>query len=122
MFIELCKNSVGMVRSKKRMIIKEKYIPTGEGGVDMIAITNEGIKLYVQCKNWESAVGVDVIRSFIGALDKFIINNQDMGIIVANTFSECAMREANTSKVTMVLTTPKDINKAILDIMTQTKT
>lgn len=101
---------------------KDKYIPTGDGGVDLITITKEGVKIYVQCKNWGTAIGVGVIRSFRGALDKYIKEGDpDIGMIVANTFSDCAIREAETSRITILLTTVKSINKTILDVLSQIK-
>jgi restriction endonuclease Mrr len=101
---------------------KEKYVPTGDGGIDLITITKGGLKIYVQCKNWASPIGVDVVRTFIGALDKFVRRgDDDVGIIIANTFSDCAQREAAVSQVPIFLTTIENINRTVIEVMSKIK-
>ena len=84
-----------------------KYVGTGDTGIDMIVTTGKVI-LYVQCKNWEASIGVDTIRSFLGALNKYYIKEDDLivGIIVGNTFTEIAMNESKIIKrLSIVFTT-----------------
>jgi len=96
-----------------------KYVGTGDRGIDMIAVTETGETLYVQCKNWKSKIGVETIRSFQGAMNKFKINNGiHRGIIVGNTFTEHAKDEVKVIKgPSIILTTLEDIERTIINIL-----
>jgi predicted helicase len=102
----------------------EKYVGTGDGGVDMISVTEEGITLYVQCKNWESSIGVETLRSFSGALQKYNTRNEDLiGIIIGKTFTEHATMEAKCIKgPPIILTTLQDVGKTLLEILVNIQT
>src|SRR5271154_3778444 len=87
----------------------------------MIATMKNGAILYVQCKNWESKIGVETIRSFHGALNKYNSANS-MGLIVGNTFTEHAKDKANIIKgPPIILTTLEDIERTIVKILTESR-
>ena len=91
-----------------------KYVPTGDEGIDIIATNKEGITIYVQCKNWEAEIGVNVIRTFAGAISKYIKEgNPGIGIIVGNYFTTTAQREASCMTSSVYLTTLENINKPL---------
>jgi Restriction endonuclease len=99
-----------------------KYVPTGDGGVDMIA-TTDTLTIYVQCKNWAKPIGADIVRAFYGALSKFNKRNNSIGLIVGNIFTDCAKNEAKDIKEpSVILTTPEDIGRTITRILREPQT
>lgn len=59
-------------------VIKTKG--SGDGGVDLILVNNEGQKIFVQCKAQKDAVGPHVVRDLYGIMRA---DGADQGIIVS---------------------------------------
>src|SRR5271168_3174254 len=103
---------------------EKQYIGTGDGGIDMVLIT-EIATIYVQCKNWKDSIGASTMRAFIGALGKYETRNSDLiiGMIVANNFTDTAIRESKLiKKPQIVLTTLDNIERTVIEILIKLET
>ena len=77
------------------------YEATGDGGIDIITET-DGYIVYTQCKNWENKIGSKDVRTFWGALTKFIKNKYGKMVI--------ALMVTKTGYSNLALLEPKGIN------------
>ena len=64
---------------------------SNDGGVDIIAV-NDGVSTGFQCKNWDSTVGVSVIREIEGARVALGLDNG--AVLTTTTFTKAAEEEA----------------------------
>jgi len=76
---------------------------SGDGGVDIIAYSNEPIikgKYLVQCKRWNAAIGEPTVRDLFGVV---LSENANKGIIITNsTFSDKAVEFANNKNIELI--------------------
>jgi restriction endonuclease Mrr len=93
---------------------KNKYIPTGDGGIDLVTETQK-LLIYIQCKNWEAKAGTATVREFIGGLEKFKNQKKDkkvVGIMIAKSgYTEGALNEIKAINTTMILTTTEEFKE-----------
>ncbi|MFC5744533.1 restriction endonuclease [Actinomadura rugatobispora] len=70
----------------------------GDRGVDVTALTGDGVKVAVQCKRQQKTVGADRVRNLIGAVHSTYRGH--VGVLVTNsTFTRHALDEADGTLV-----------------------
>lgn len=63
--------------------------PSGDYGADVIA-ENEKERLCIQCKRWNSAVGIEAVQQVIGAIKMY---DAQRGIVLTNNYFTAAAKE-----------------------------
>jgi HJR/Mrr/RecB family endonuclease len=73
----------------------------GDGGVDVEAVDEKGVKHYIQCKRYKNKVGVGHIRNFYGAMvDK--LTKGDCFIVSTATFTWDAKEFARNKPIELI--------------------